>query len=239
MVPCKTTPKCGGSKGVAAIAALLLAVVQIGQAEARPRKPVRRPQPSAATYADEHDCVAKGALHASDCHNAALNSHAEYDEKAPRLDSKQACARFFGAHNCSMRIGAGLKGIAFVPSYRGFRLAPGKRAGEMMTLPVLAGASAGIEFTPRPVSRLDVEQDGARGARAQAAWQSAHAPVIRSARGGVMRYREAPKDAAPDFSDGGGEAAQQGPAATYPVSPSMRRTLQEEMRKYGTPPAKQ
>src|SRR5204862_504913 len=138
----------------------------------------------------------------------------------PRLDSNEACSRSFGAHNCSIRIGGGARGIGFVPSYRGFRLLPGK-AGETMVLPVLAGTGAGHEFAPRPVSRLDIGQDAARGARAQAAWRAAHSPAISSARGGggAAPYREAPKGAAPDLSDEPGEPT--GPAATYPVSPSM------------------
>jgi hypothetical protein len=63
-----------------------------------------------------------------------------------------------------------------------------------------------------------------------------HAPVIGSARGGgILRYREAPKGAAPDLSDDQG-AEPSGPAATIPVKPSMLKSMQEEMRKYGTPP---
>jgi hypothetical protein len=228
-------PNIGRSVALAAVAAPFLAILLTAGAEARAHKPAHAARPSAsAIYADERDCVAKGALEASQCHNAALNSHAEYEEKAPRLESNEACKRFFGARHCSMRIGGGLKGIAFVPSYRGFRLVPGKNGEETMVLPVLSDTDVGIGFTPRPVSRLDTEQDSGRAAKAQAAWQNAHSPAIKSA-GGVLRYREAPKGAAPDLSDDGGDA-QSGPAATYPVSPTMLKSMQEEMRKYGTPP---
>jgi uncharacterized protein YgiB involved in biofilm formation len=229
-------PGCGRSLWLLAAVAVSLAVAQTDEAQARPRKVLPRPEASAsASFADERDCVAKAALEASECHNAAFNSHAEYEEKAPRLDSNEACTRFFGAHNCSMRIGGGLKGIAFIPSYKGFRLVQGKAGSEVMTLPLLAGSGAGVEFAPRPVTRLDTKQDAGRGARAQAAWQGAHAPAIRSAGGGATRYREAPKGAAPDLSEDGGQA-QPGPAATYPVNPAMLKAMQEEMRKYGTPP---
>jgi hypothetical protein len=230
-------PKACRMAPIFAVAALFCCVLRIGDAEARARKASPRSPPAAsAVLADEADCVAKEALEASDCHNAALNSHAEYEEKAPRLASNEACTRFFGAHNCSMRIGGGLQGIAFLPSYRGFHLVQGKSGGETLVLPVIAGADAGLEFAPRPVSRLDMAQDGARGARAQAAWQNMHAPVIGSARGGgILRYREAPKGAAPDLSDDQG-AEPSGPAATIPVKPSMLKSMQEEMRKYGTPP---
>jgi Protein of unknown function (DUF1190) len=220
---------------IIALAATLMGALASGDAQARSRKPASRAQSAAAaSYADERECVAKAALDASECRNAAMNSHAEYEEKAPRLESSGACTRLFGARNCSMRIGAS-RGIAFLPSYRGFRLLPGK-AGEMMAVPMLAGGDAGIAFTPRPVTRLDIAQDAARGMRAQAAWQAAHSPVMRSARGGGgAPYREAPQGAAPDLTDQGGEPT--GPAATYPVSPSMLKAMQEEMRKYGTPPA--
>lgn len=219
---------------------LLLAALQSQEAAARPRQALApKPQPAAAAvpsaiYADENDCVAKAALEATECHNAAFNSHAEYEEKAPRLDSNDACLRIFGAHNCSMRIGGG-KGIAFLPSYRGFRLLRGK-TGEMMALPVVPGAVAGIEFALRPVSELDIGQDAGRAARAQAAWQSARAPVIRSARGGsgTAPYRDAPKDA--QVPSGDIEKGLPGPSQAYPVNPSMLKAMQEEMRKYGTPP---
>ncbi|MFI4997594.1 MAG: DUF1190 domain-containing protein, partial [Hyphomicrobiales bacterium] len=120
------TPGCGRSLWLLAAAVSSLAVAQMGEAQARPRKAPPRPEASAsAAFSDERDCVAKAALEASECHNAAFNSHAEYEEKAPRLDSNEACTRFFGAHNCSMRIGGGPKGIAFIPSYKGFRLVQG------------------------------------------------------------------------------------------------------------------
>jgi uncharacterized protein YgiB involved in biofilm formation len=227
----------------AATALLLAALLQSEEAASRPRKPPALKPPAAAaaapaaTYEDERDCVAKGALEATECHNAAFNSHAEYEEKAPRLDSNEACLRFFGAHNCSMRIGGG-KGIAFLPSYRGFRLIRGK-SGEMMAVPVVAGSAAGIEFAPRIVSDLDVGQDAARAARAQAAWQSAHSPVIGNARGGggdgAAPYRDAPKDAGP-LPSGDVEKGLPGPSMSYPVNPAMLKAMQEEMRKYGTPP---
>jgi uncharacterized protein YgiB involved in biofilm formation len=224
---------------LAAAGVLLLVALQPQEAAARPRKaPAPKPQAAAApsaTYADEHDCIAKAALEATECHNAAFNSHAEYEEKAPRLDSNDACLRIFGAHNCSMRIGGG-KGIAFLPSYRGFRLIRGK-SGEMMALPVVAGTAAGIEFAPRTVAQLDMAQDPGRAARAQAAWQSARAPVIRSARGGgggSAPYRDAPKDAA--IPSGDFEKGLPGSSQAYPVNPAMLKAMQEEMRKYGTPP---
>jgi hypothetical protein len=223
---------------------LLLAALQAHDADARPRKP-QNPKPPAAsaalpsqTYEDEQDCVAKAALEATECRNAAFNSHAEYEEKAPRLANNEACLKFFGAHNCSMRIGGG-KGIAFLPSYRGFRLIRAK-SGEMMALPVVAGAGAGIEFTPRAVSDFDVWQDPVRAARAQAAWQSAHSPAMRNASGGGADdagglYRDAPKGAALPTS-GDYEKGLPGPSMTYPVNPAMLKAMQEEMRKYGTPP---
>jgi hypothetical protein len=107
----------------------------------------------------------------------------------------------------------------------------------MTVLPTLAGTAGLVEFTPRPVSRLDTEQDAGRAARAQAAWQRAHAAPIRSASGGGPLYRDAPKGAAPSLSDDAG-TVQSGPVATYPVSPSMLKQMQDEMRKYGSPPPK-
>ena len=221
--------------GAFAVAGLALALgLHSVEAAARKAHQAAAGAPAAGTvYADERDCSDKGALDADECHNAALNSRAEYEEKAPRFEASDACARVFGAHNCAMRIGGGTKGIGFLPSYRGFTLIRGK-GEEMLVLPSLASASRAVEFTPRTVSRLDADQDPARAARAQAAWQRSHAPVIRSAAGGV-RYRDVPKGAVPDLSN---DAAQPGPAASIPVKPSMLKTMQDEMRKYGSPPPK-
>ena len=184
-----------------------------------------------AVYPDEKSCVAKRALDAAECHNAALNSHAEYEEKAPRFEVNSACSEVFGAHNCSMRIGNGPKGIGFVPSYKGFSLIPQNGSEEARVVPVIGDKGGTVEFTPRPVSRLDTEQDETRGARAQAQWQSAHAGTHGSS---VLRYRDAPADEAPLGGDDSQEA-QPGPVATYPVSPAMLKSMQEEIRKYGNP----
>jgi Protein of unknown function (DUF1190) len=220
-------------------AAAIVLTIQPDIAGARHWRQKVQPKPAASqtiVFPDEHECSTKSALAAPECHNAFVNSRAEYEEKAPRFDGKDACARFFGAANCAMRIGAGgPNSISFVPSYKGFTLVAGKNGVETMVLPALAATNAPVAFTPRPVSRLDTDQDAALGARAQAAWQAAHAPVARGP-GGAMSYREAPKDATPDLFDDNGGAAQSGPAATYPLSPAMLERLHEEMRKYGTPP---
>jgi hypothetical protein len=224
----------GRSAGLAVLTAVVTVLIQPGDAAARTRKHYSHSaRSSSAVFTDERDCVAKNALDETQCHNAALNSHAEYEEKAPRFEANDACKQFFGAHNCSMRIGDGPGGIGFIPSYRGFSLARGKDVAETMVMPVLAGKSPMVEFSPRPISRLDTEQDAGRSAQAQAAWQSAHAGAIHGT-GWALRYRDAPKDAAPDLSDEPGED-QSGPAATYPVSPAMLKSMQEEMRKYVKP----
>jgi Protein of unknown function (DUF1190) len=225
----------GRSVAIVVLATMVVAFVQPGDASARTRRHASRPAPAAtAVYPDERSCAAKKALDEAQCRNAALNSHAEYEEKAPRFDTNAGCEQAFGRRGCSMRIGSAA-GIGFIPSYKGFTLEPEKKGEETLVLPVIAGKSATVEFTARPVSRLDTDQDPGRGARAQAAWQGAHSPAIRSA-GGALRYRDAPKDAMPLGSDDS-EEAQPGPAATYPVSPAMLKSMQEEIRKYGNPSA--
>lgn len=221
-------------------ATVLLAAIEPDVAAARHWRPMAQPKPDPSksiVYSDEHECLAKNALAEAECHNAFVNSRAEYEEKAPRFDGKDACGRFFGPANCAMRIGAGgPKSIGFVPSYKGFTLVSGKGATETTVLPAIAATSAPVAFTPRPVSKIDTDQDAALGARAQAAWQAAHAAVSREPGGaGAMSYREAPKGAGPDLFDDD-SAAMPGPAATYPLSPAMLDRLREEMRKYGTPP---
>jgi hypothetical protein len=226
------------SAAIFAITILTATLMQTEDAAARARRhwsqashPSQAASPVATVYPDEKGCVAKKALDAAQCHNAALNSHAEYEEKAPRFEANSACAEVFGAHNCSMRIGAGPKGIGFVPSYKGFALGPQKGSEETLVTPVIAGKAGTVEFTPRPVSRLDTDEDEARGARAQTQWQSAHAAGHGSS---VLRYRDTPADELPLGGDDS-EEAQPGPVGTYPVSPSMLKSMQDEIRKYGNP----
>ncbi len=226
----------GRAAAIAALSTLTVAISQTDEASARARRHWSHhsaPTVSqvSAVFADEKSCLAKKALDAAQCHNAALNSHAEYEEKAPRFEANSACAEVFGAHNCSMRIGGGPKGIGFIPSYKGFALEPGKGGQDALVTPVIAGKSGVVEFTPLPVSHPDTTQDEARGARAQAQWQSAHAAGHGSS---VLRYRDAPADDIPLGGDDSQEA-QPGPVATYPVSPAMLKSMQEEIRKYGNP----
>ena len=224
------------SIGISALATLMVALLQPGDAAARSRRhwshPAHAAAPVATVYPDEHSCIAKKALDPVQCHNAAMNSHAEYEEKAPRFEANSACVQVFGARNCTMRIGGGPKGIGFIPSYRGFTLETAKTGAETLTSPVIAGKGGMVEFTPRPVSSLDTEQDEARGARAQAQWQSAHASEGHGS--SVLRYRDAPADDTPLGADDS-QDAQPGPVATYPVSPAMLKSMQEEIRKYGNP----
>jgi hypothetical protein len=221
---------------IAVLGAVTAALLQPDEAAARTRRhwshhSAHAVSPVSTVFPDEKSCVAKKALDAAQCHNAALNTHAEYEEKAPRFEANSACGEVFGAHNCSMRIGGGPKGIGFIPSYKGFAIAPQKGSAETLVTPVIAGKGGIVEFTPRPVSRLDTAQDETRGARAQAQWQSAHASGHGSS---VLRYRDAPADELPLGGDDSQEA-QPGPVATYPVSPAMLKSMQEEIRKYGNP----
>ena len=220
---------------IMALSAISAALLQPGDAAARSHRHWSRPAhsatPVATVYPDEHSCVAKKALDAAQCHNAALNSHAEYEEKAPRFEANSACTEVFGARNCSMRIGGGPKGIGFIPTYKGFTLETAK-GGDALAKPVIAGKDGSVEFTPRPVSRLDTEQDETRGAHAQAQWQSAHASSGHGS--SVLRYRDAPAEEMPLGADDS-QDAQPGPVATYPVSPAMLKSMQEEIRKYGNP----
>jgi hypothetical protein len=85
------------------------------------------------------------------------------------------------------------------------------------------------------VQRPDNEIDVGRGARARAAWARMHAPGGHGAGEDGSPYLDAPKDAAPDAYDDNADALS-GPAATYPLSPAKLKEMQEEMRKYGTPP---
>ena len=54
------------------------------------------------SFGAERSCVASGQLSGELCANAAANAQAEFDEKAPRFPTREACERAFGSSRCSV-----------------------------------------------------------------------------------------------------------------------------------------
>lgn len=78
-------------------------------------------------FGSERHCVSSGRLSAEICANAAANAAAEFEEKAPRFPSRDACERVY-RRGCALgfRGAAGFSGrsdaIFFTPRQQGFRV---------------------------------------------------------------------------------------------------------------------
>ncbi len=111
-------------------------------------------------YADEHACVSAGKLDAVLCATAAANAAAEFDEKAPRFNSRAACEGAFGAGRCSVGfIGAqgwqGRKsGLYFSLRFDGFTV----RATSSNNFTVVPQGAA-LPFSPRTALHSDTHVD--------------------------------------------------------------------------------
>ncbi len=85
-------------------------------------------RPGQYSYGSEQNCVASGRFNAQQCATAAANSQAEFEEKAPRFPSREACEKVFATAGCSVGFKGsegweGKKsGIYFSPRQQGFRV---------------------------------------------------------------------------------------------------------------------
>jgi hypothetical protein len=101
-------------------------------------------------YGSTQNCILSGRLDATKCANAAANAQAEYEERAPRFASREACERIFAAAGCSPSLRGG---EAFSPRQAGFRVVV-MSWREQTTTPIVAGPK--ISFQPRSILRRDV-----------------------------------------------------------------------------------
>lgn len=139
-------------------------------------------------YGAERACVSAGKFTQEQCANAAANAQAEFDEKAPRFPTREACEHAFGANKCSLGFSgadgwAGKKsGIHFSPRQDGFRIVAG--AGrDMSVFPVVSGPAIG--FSGRSIMRREAQINPALGRRARESWRAAPA---QAAAGGAGQF---------------------------------------------------
>ena len=114
------------------------------------------------SFGDERSCSSSGKLGGELCANAAANARSEFDEKAPRFPTREACERNFGGGSCSLGFfgadgWAGKKSaVYFSPRQAGFRILVSPKLG-MIVVPKVAGKIIG--FSPRTVLRKDAHID--------------------------------------------------------------------------------
>ena len=126
------------------------------------------------SYGAEQNCILGGKLTPEQCANAVANAQAEFEEKAPRFPSREACERVFASAGCSVGfIGAegwaGKKsGIYFSPRQAGFRVLVSSPS-DMTVTPFALGPR--INFSPRSILRKDTRINPQIAHDARASWR--------------------------------------------------------------------
>ena len=126
------------------------------------------------SFAAERSCVASGKLNTQLCANAAANAQAEFDEKAPRFPTREACEQAFGSAGCSVGFSgadgwAGKKsGVYFTPRQAGFRVLV-RSERHIIVVPFVAGRVIG--FSPRTALERDTRIDPQSSQRARQGWR--------------------------------------------------------------------
>ncbi len=119
-------------------------------------------RPVQYSYGGEQSCILGRKLSAEQCANAAANARAEFEEKALRFPSRDACQRVFAASGCELGFKgaegwAGKKsGIYFSPRQAGFRVLMSSPRDATVT-PFVLGPR--INFSPRSILRKDTRID--------------------------------------------------------------------------------
>ncbi len=135
------------------------------------------------SYGSEQSCILGGKLKAEQCANAVANAQAEFEEKAPRFPSREACERAFTSKGCSVGfIGAegwaGKKsGIYFSPRQTGFRVLVSSPL-DMTVTPFALGPR--ISFSPRSILRKDTRINPEIAHNARDSWRAPPAAAVGS-----------------------------------------------------------
>lgn len=140
------------------------------------------------SFGDERSCSASGKLSAELCANAAANARTEFEEKAPRFPTRDACERAFDRGGCSLGFSgtdgwAGKKsGIYFSPRQAGFRIWVSPKH-DMIVVPYVTGKVVG--FSARTIARRDTHIDLKTARQAREAWRFGAPSAIAPGQGAV------------------------------------------------------
>ena len=130
--------------------------------------------PTQYSYGAEQNCILGGKLTPEQCANAVANAQAEFEEKAPRFPSREACERVFASAGCSVGFKgadgwAGKKsGIYFSPRQAGFRVMVSSPS-DMTVTPFALGPR--ITFSPRSILRKDTRINPQTAHEARGSWR--------------------------------------------------------------------
>lgn len=131
------------------------------------------------TFGSERNCASGGMLSAELCANAAANAQAEFDEKAPRFQTRTECEQLFARGGCSIGFSGALgwagkkSAIYFVPRQFGFRITVSSQR-QMVVVPFVAGKE--ISFSPRTILKKDTWINPSVARHARETWRDRVSP---------------------------------------------------------------
>ena len=116
----------------------------------------------AYTYSSAQQCIADSKMASEICVNAEANARAEFDEKAPRFPSRDACERMFGRGKCSLGFG-GVNGgrartsrVHFVPRLASFIIKV-QSDRDIAVTPVITGLTVSARTALRRDTHINPE----------------------------------------------------------------------------------
>lgn len=148
-------------------------LIIVGFAFCAPASPLAQSR-SAYTFRSEQNCIGAHKFSSEQCANAVANSRAEFEEKAPRFPTRDACERLFKEAGCSLGFKgadgwAGKKsGLYFSPRQQGFTVTLSGKDG--VTRPFTSGPP--IAFSPRTIARRDAAVNSSAGQKARDSWRA-------------------------------------------------------------------
>ena len=204
----------------------LASILTTSPAPARPAAKIRH-----ASYASVDECIITRQLEEAKCRTGFANARAEFEEKAPRFASRQACESSFA--QCSVFLppaGTALaksgSGPEYFPLMDRIEIVPGK-GGISMALPATRSRRLSVSFSPRPLDQPDTEISAKRGEAARQAWQASLARSNRPPPGSYPGTQTAGPD---NFNDPEASKAT-GQPASYPVSPKRWNQIQSQVER--------
>lgn len=172
---------------IVVVTAMGMCAALLGPAQARAKTQARRPA-AATSYASVDECIISKVIDEPLCRTAFANARAEFDEKAPRFATRQACEGQFA--QCAImlpvqaaavsRMAKTSSGVEYAPSMERVQIVPGK-AGEKMAVPVTRASRIALHFDARSLTKPETEISAKRGEAARQSWQAALARANRPA----------------------------------------------------------
>jgi len=154
------------------------------------------------TFASESACLSDKRFTGKQCHTAAINSQAEFDEKSPRYPTRSACEAVLGPRRCSLGFAAGgvpsgtNRGVYFTPQQSGFRIVV-RSENDMSVVPL--ALSPFLTFQTRTILRPQITRNPRVHEQAEEAFKARTGSELSSPEAGLAGPLPPPPPNDPNF----------------------------------------